>query len=69
MPHIDGHQLARALRKHFTPEQLKLVAVTAFNSPADRQASRHAGFDAHVGKPVDLAVVEAIIRTVLPHGA
>jgi CheY-like chemotaxis protein len=67
MPHVDGHQLARELRKHFTAEQLKLVAVSAFNTARDREASRHAGFDAHVAKPVDLEVVEAIVKVVLPN--
>jgi CheY-like chemotaxis protein len=66
MPHIDGYQLARALRARFGEDGVKLVAVTAYGTTADRVASRKAGFDAHVAKPVDPALVESIIRTVLP---
>ena len=66
MPRFSGYELARALRKHFPPEQLKLVAVTAYNALEYRKASRQAGFDAHVQKPVDPAIVEAIIKTVIP---
>lgn len=50
----------------FGEDGVKLVAVTAYGTTADRVASRKAGFDAHVAKPVDPALVESIIRTVLP---
>ena len=66
MPYIDGYQLARALRARFGEDGVKLVAITAYATTADRVASRKAGFDAHVAKPVDPALVESIIRTVLP---
>lgn len=65
MPHLNGHELARALRKRFSEDELKLVAVTAYGTPEDRAASRRAGFDAHVLKPIDPALVESIIKTVL----
>lgn len=66
MPEIDGYQLAQALRRQFG-EALKVVAVTAYGSPQDRRAARRAGFDAHVSKPIDIEVVESIIKTVLPN--
>jgi CheY-like chemotaxis protein len=66
MPHMDGYALARELRKHFSSERLKLVAVTGYGGPDDRKASRQAGFDAHVKKPVDPKFVESIIKTLLP---
>ncbi len=66
MPHMDGYELARVLRARFGEEGLKLVAITAYGTTSDRIASRRAGFDAHVAKPVDPALVESIIRTVLP---
>ena len=65
MPVVDGYQLARLLRQQFSGEELKLVAVTGHGAPADRAAARKAGFDAHVLKPVDPALVESIIKTVL----
>jgi CheY-like chemotaxis protein len=65
MPHMDGCELARRLRAAFG-ERLKLVAITAYGSAQDRAATRRAGFDAHVAKPVDPALVDSILRTVLP---
>jgi CheY-like chemotaxis protein len=66
MPHIDGYELARQLRRHFDSDQLKVVAITGYGSPRDRKASRQAGFDAHVVKPIDPALLESILRTVIP---
>lgn len=65
MPHINGRELARALRAAFG-EDLRLVAVTAYGGSEDRAASRKAGFDAHVVKPVDPAMVESILKTMFP---
>jgi CheY-like chemotaxis protein len=66
MPHLNGYDLARKLRTHFAPGSLQIVALTAYGEPKDRVASRQAGFDAHVTKPVSPELVEAIIKTVLP---
>lgn len=66
MPHLSGYQLARDLRRHFPPEQLKIVAITAYGGPDDRVASRQAGFDAHVQKPADPELVRSILHTLVP---
>ena len=63
MPHIDGFQLAAALKTKF-PE-LCVVAVTAYGEAQHRQLARVAGFDAHLVKPVDLATLGAAIDTLL----
>ena len=42
---------------------LRLVAVTAYGTPEDRALSRASGFDAHVQKPVDIPMVEAMLAT------
>lgn len=67
MPHLNGYELAQLLRLE-CEEQLKLVAVTGHGEAEDRVAARKAGFDAHVVKPVDPALVESILKTVLPEG-
>ena len=66
MPHLGGYEVARRIRAKFPQDRIKLVAVTAHAEAQDRAESRKAGFDAHVMKPVDPALVESIIRTVLP---
>jgi DNA-binding response OmpR family regulator len=63
MPEIDGYELARMLRAEFGFEGLRLVALTAWGRDEDRVATRRAGFDAHVTKPADPAVIESTLET------
>jgi signal transduction histidine kinase/DNA-binding response OmpR family regulator len=64
MPGLDGHEVARRLRRieaeaGRTP--MRLVALTANSLAEDRRASLAAGFDVFLTKPVDLATLgEAI---------
>lgn len=53
LPDISGLEVARALRRRAWAAQLMIVAVTGWGQPADRLATRNAGFDAHLVKPVD----------------
>ena len=62
MPSIDGHTLARALRAMPDLKHVRVVAVSGHDAPADHVRSRQAGFDAHVGKPLDSEMLDAIIR-------
>ena len=64
MPSIDGHTLARALRAMPDLKHVRLVAVSGHDAPADHVRSRQAGFDAHVGKPLDSEMLDAILRQV-----
>ena len=60
MPELDGYQLARVFRAQYG-EDIRLGAVTAYGDRAHREKSREAGFDAHVEKPVDFALVESML--------
>jgi len=62
MPIMDGWTLGRRIRHDPESEHVKLVAVTAFGEPADHVKSREAGFDAHVQKPMDPALVDAMLE-------
>jgi CheY-like chemotaxis protein len=55
MPGRDGFDLIRALRAFPNPrvQQAPALAVTAFAREEDRERILAAGFDAHVGKPVE----------------
>jgi len=64
MPEIDGYELAKLFRKRYG-EAIVLVAVTGYGDEEHHRRSREAGFDAHVRKPVDLDIVESMLRTVL----
>ena len=63
MPNLNGYELARMFRRSYRDAPLCLVAVTAYGTPEDRAMSRASGFDAHVQKPVDIALVEAMLAT------
>ena len=69
MPAIDGYQLAYTLRRIYGAEAPRIVAVTGYDTNEDRFRSRRAGFDAHIVKPVDHAVVESILRTLFENAA
>ena len=56
MPTMDGHELARALRRELS-EQPLLIAVTGYGMAEDRRRSREAGFDAHLVKPAAAAAL------------
>jgi CheY-like chemotaxis protein len=51
MPGMDGHEVARRLRATEKGKAMRLVAISGFGQPADRQRSLEAGFDAHLTKP------------------
>lgn len=53
LPDIGGLEVARALRRRPWAAQLLIIAVTGWGQAADRLATRQAGFDAHLVKPVD----------------
>jgi signal transduction histidine kinase len=56
---MSGHALGEQLRqRHAT---MKLVAITGYGQPSDREASRRAGFAAHLVKPVGLGELLEVI--------
>jgi PAS domain S-box-containing protein len=64
LPIVDGYELARRLRALGDPA-LKLVAITGYGAPADREKTRAAGFNAHLVKPVALDELERVIARVV----
>jgi signal transduction histidine kinase len=56
---MSGHALGEQLRqRHAT---MKLVTITGYGQPSDREASRRAGFAAHLVKPVGLGELLEVI--------
>jgi two-component system, sensor histidine kinase len=53
LPGLDGYEVARRLRATSEGKAMRLVALTGYDQPHDRQMVREAGFDAHLVKPVD----------------
>ncbi|MGI8786827.1 MAG: PAS domain S-box protein [Pyrinomonadaceae bacterium] len=66
MPNESGYALLEKIRA--LPEEnggrIPAVALTAFNRPEDRQNAFEAGFQKHLGKPVEMDdLISAIIET------
>ncbi len=62
LPVMDGYELSRQLRVSYPPGRLRLIAVTGYGQPSDRQRARSAGFDEHLVKPVSVNEIEAVIQ-------
>jgi signal transduction histidine kinase len=64
LPDGSGLDLVRQIRQHQT--NLQAVALTGFGMERDIQGSQRAGFVAHLTKPVDLAQLKSVIKSLLP---
>jgi len=60
LPRMDGYEVARRIRA--VPRTLKLIAMTGYGQPQDRQRATASGFDAHLVKPIDMAMLENLLR-------
>lgn len=53
LPGMDGYEVAKRVRRDPKHAKLRLIALTGYGRSTDRQASREAGFDEHLVKPLD----------------
>jgi PAS domain S-box-containing protein len=63
MPTLDGHETARRIRQQPWGKDMVLVALTGWGQSEDRRRSREAGFNHHLVKPADPAVVQKLIAS------
>jgi len=54
LPGINGIEAFRQIRAHENTRGIPVVALTASVTPTDRSAIAAAGFDAFLGKPINL---------------
>jgi two-component system CheB/CheR fusion protein len=66
LPGMDGFEVARRLRQESEMRQAVLVALTGYGQDEDRRKSLEAGFDHHLTKPVDFAVLKNLIDSLSP---
>jgi CheY-like chemotaxis protein len=69
LPVVDGLQVARRIRQEPGLGNVLLIALTGYGQDTDRQATRDAGFDHHLAKPVEFKTIESILATVDRHAA
>jgi PAS domain S-box-containing protein len=53
LPKRNGYEVCRSIRREPWGRNMVLVAVTGWGQDSDRKASKEAGFDYHLVKPVD----------------
>jgi len=62
LPGEDGYELMRAIRSRgHAPVSLPAIALTAYSRREDQRLALQAGFQAHVAKPVEPAVLVAAV--------
>ena len=64
MPHMNGYEATRAIRASENPlgKTIPIIAMTANAFADDVQNSLAAGMNAHIAKPIDIALLEKTIR-------
>lgn len=64
MPGMDGHEVARRIRREPGSQEATLIALTGWGQEKDRRRSSSAGFDFHLVKPADLHVLESLLASI-----
>ena len=62
MPIMDGFAVIKELRNHEAARYLKIIALTSFAMPSDRERIFKAGFDDYIVKPIDTRQFADLIR-------
>ena len=61
MPGIDGYETCRRIRQNRWSKDMRCIAVTGWGQDEDRRRSAAAGFDEHLVKPVEPALLERVL--------
>jgi signal transduction histidine kinase len=61
LPDIDGYEVARAVRAEAALKETRLIAVSGYARPQDRERARQAGFEAHVAKPAGVEMLDELL--------
>ncbi len=61
LPGISGHEAARRIRQLPEGEKILMIALSGWGQGEDRRKSKHAGFDHHFVKPLDIARLNKLL--------
>ncbi|UXH80266.1 ATP-binding protein [Roseateles amylovorans] len=62
LPGMSGYELAQRIRAHPSMQAIRLIALTGYGQPEDRERAAQAGFDAHLVKPADPQALMRALR-------
>lgn len=65
MPVMDGFAAAAALKGEPVTKDIRIIAVTSFVMPGDRERILAAGADAYLAKPIDTRELPVVVRKML----
>lgn len=67
MPNEDGYALIQKIRALPITEvaEIPAIALTAFNRPEDKQSALEAGFQIHLGKPIEPDILISAICEII----
>jgi CheY-like chemotaxis protein len=63
LPVMDGFELAERLRSDCGLDRVPVIAITGYAQEVDRQRTTSRGFHGHLAKPVDVHVLDGMIRS------
>jgi CheY-like chemotaxis protein len=66
LPRLSGYEAARKIRDEPWGRSMILIALTGWGQDEDRKKSKEAGFDSHLVKPVDVAVLTKLLAELTP---
>ena len=64
MPDVDGYELMRTLRKTPGLEHVPAIALTGYARAEDRDLALDAGYNAHMSKPANMALLLYLIKKI-----
>jgi signal transduction histidine kinase/DNA-binding response OmpR family regulator len=65
MPKMDGKEATIALRKKYSQQQLKIIALTANITEEEVSYYKDIGMDGHLGKPYELTKIKEVLAEYL----
>ena len=66
MPVMDGYEAARTLRRSENSQRRVLIALTAVTADEAKTKAKQAGFDVHLGKPLEGGQLAEVIESARP---
>jgi CheY-like chemotaxis protein len=67
MPRLNGYDACRRIREQPWGQRIFLIALTGWGQEEDRRCTEEAGFNHHIAKPVDPAMLMKLLAS-LPSG-
>jgi CheY-like chemotaxis protein len=61
LPGMDGYEVANAIRERLGGASPRLIALTGYGQPEDRERALKGGFDDHLVKPVSPETISALL--------